>query len=170
MATVLFIIFILAIIHFAYENIIAPTLRIYQRNQLFELRDELRDIDFNTLNEQDKQIFEYVEVSLTSCIQNLPYANIYNFTQYKHEYDKNEVLRKSVREKAHKIQNCSVCKIKDIFNTSGEIIYRTIWINSGMLFLYFIPIAIVFLLFEYGTNFVKNIMLSAPNFTDEPIC
>lgn len=156
MATTLFIIFVLAIMHFAYENIIAPTLRIYQRNKLFVLRDKLRNIHFNALNKQDKQAFKYIENSLTNCIQNLPYVNISNFSRYKQEYKENEELRKSVDEKINKIENCSVTELKDIFNDSGEIIYHAIWINSGILFLYFIPIAIVVILLEYGINFVKK--------------
>lgn len=163
MATTLLIIFILAIIHFSYENIIAPTLRIYQRNKLFALRDELRNVDFYALNKQDKQAFEYVENSLTNCIQNLPYMNIYSFTRYKHEYAENEHLRNTVKEKIDKITNCSISEIKNVFNDAGEVVYHTIWINSGMWFLYLIPIALILILCEIGIKLVKKMIVSPLN-------
>ncbi|MCG7656725.1 hypothetical protein [Wielerella bovis] len=163
MANILLVIFILAMVHFAYENIIAPTLRIYQRNKLFVLRDKLRDIDFNSLSKQDKQVFKYIENSLTICIQNLPYANLYKFVKYNKEYHKNEKLRTLVEKRYNQIQDCNIVEIKEIFHKSGKVIYDAILINSGMWFMYLIPIVLVTVMFEYSIKFVKSMILSPMN-------
>lgn len=175
MSTVLFIIFLLAIVHFAYENIVAPTLRVYQRNKLFALRDQLRTIDFYSLSKTDKVAFECVEKSLTNCIQNLPYMNIYNFTRYKQEYEKNEKLREVVDCKINSISQCSVDELREIFNQSGKISYDAILINSGLLFLYLIPLALIAVLGEFGIKLVRDMIVTPPTlvsleYSDSPTC
>lgn len=171
----LFIICLLAILHFAYENIVAPTLRVYQRNKLFALRDELRTIDFYALSKTDKVAFECIEKSLTNCIQNLPYMNIYNFTRYKQEYEKNEKLREVVNSKINSISQCSVDELKDIFNQTGKISYDAILINSGVLFLYLIPLALIAVLGEFGIKLVRDMIVTPPTlvslkYNDSPTC
>lgn len=66
-------------------------------------------------------------------------------------------------------------KLKNIFNQSGKISYDAILINSGLLFLYLIPLALIAVLGEFGFKLVRDMMVTPPTlvsfeYSDPPTC
>lgn len=167
METMLLVILILSILHFAYESVIAPTLRVYQRNKLFILRDKIREIDFHALKGNDKYAYEYIEKGLNNTISNLSRLNLYSITKYIEKLEKDVNFKKEVENRAKKIIESSVSELKEIYEEAGQITFDTVCINSGAWFFYLVPIALVFYLFSKGLGMAKDLFVT-PNFqTDE---
>ena len=148
MEIVLLIILILSILHFIYEGIIAPTLRVYQRNKLFTLRDQLRNINCTQLKGNDKYAYEYIEKGLSNSIFNLSKLNLYSFSRYIGKFENDLNLQKEIAARSEKIKESSIEDLKYIYDEAGKITFDTICINSGAWFFYLVPIlfSVLFLL------------------------
>ena len=169
MENILLIIVILSIFHFIYEGIVAPTLRVYQRNKLFVLRDKLREIDYQELKGNDKYAYEYIERGLNNIISNLPKLNSYSFHRYIEKIEKDSKLKKEITTRSEKIKQTSIQDLKEIYEEAGKVTYDTVCINSGAWFIYLIPIVLSILFFSKGLRLAKDFFVTPNDQTEKSI-
>ncbi|HFC8519030.1 hypothetical protein [Neisseria wadsworthii] len=168
MENILLVIIILSVFHFIYEGIVTPTLRVYQRNKLFVLRDKLREIDYQKLRGNDKYAYEYIERGLNNIIFNLSKLNSYSFHKYIEKVEKDLELQKEIAARSEKIKQASIQDLKEIYEEAGKITYDTVCINSGAWFIYLIPIVLSILFFSKGLRLAKALFVT-PNCQTEEI-
>ncbi len=133
----------LAVWHFVYESIIAPCQRMKQRNKLFELRDKLRNVYIDGINEDDKQAFEVCQSGINNLLYTLPYISVASQLKLERMKEHDKELAERIDKAVSSVENCKNEEIIKIFNESANVIKDVLFINLGGWMIYLIPIVIL---------------------------
>ena len=142
MTELLFVISLAAIVHFIYESIAAPILRMYQHKRLSALMENLSELDFRSLGTAEKSVFLLTKETVSGCIRNLTRMDFSNYRHCQSEYRTDEELKEKVDCGLRAVSECGQEELRDIFDRCGEIFRAAVLINSGPLFLYGLPLFI----------------------------
>src|SRR5687767_577256 len=96
MAYLLAVLVLLSIIHFVYESIIAPSLRLSLRYKLFALRDEIRELKMAYGNLFADRHFHYMQDSLNALLSVLDRFDLAALIAVGRELKQDPELRKRV--------------------------------------------------------------------------
>ncbi len=149
---IIILILFISILHFIYDGIILPSIRQNNRNELFSLRDELRWLMIEGINEKDIPAFNLVHDSINSFSNRLPMLTISVQKTFQSDMENNARLREIIKKRRESIDNCSNNDIKRIVSDVNLILDKTYISNSGGWFIYLIPIAITTIVFEKITE------------------
>ena len=155
-----FIIFLIVIVsfHFIYDGIILPSIRLHLRNQLFIVRDELRDLRISgKVIKEDQGSFALVEISINTSLKNLHSFNFVNLNKALKAKDK-EIEEKSA-ENFECITNSKNKELHSIFIRVSEITFYAFVANMGGWLIYFLPIAVCINYFKKMKKVAKEILL-----------
>jgi hypothetical protein len=144
MSTFIIAIVVLAIIHFVYEGIVAPSIRMHLRNRLFTLRDEIRNLKIEGgISAGDETAFWFVHNGINHFLNRLPYLTVMRKVQLEAEYKTNKELREIVTERISVVRGCGNAEIVRIFDKTTFLIEEAFIVNMGGWFFYLVPIAVV---------------------------
>ena len=157
--TVLFFVFVgLVIFHFAWEGIIAPSLRIEIRYELFKVRDELRRLKISHGNEIDDELFIFLQNGINKGIRLLHDVTIETaYRAYK------EATPEELERVSRIAEDCPVDGVKEVYNRSGLYVGLAFLVNSGGWFAYLVPILIAFIGFTKVKKFTREIFNLSDN-------
>mgnify|MGYP003594425709 CR=1 FL=1 len=141
MTTLIIVISILALLHFIYEGMIAPSLRMHFRNKLFALRDEIRNLKIEGISEHDEEAFWFVHDGINHLLNRLPNLTIERQIRLEVEYKTNNDLRSIVEKRISIVKTCGNKEIIAIFDKTKSVIEEAFVVNMGGWFFYIIPIA-----------------------------
>jgi hypothetical protein len=149
MSTLIIILAALALYHFVYEAIVAPSIRLHLRNKLFVLRDEIRGLKASgNLEVEDGQAFWYVHDGINYFLDRLPSLTLASRSAVEAAYRNNQELRQLVAERKALLERCANPQIKDIFERTALVVEEAFIVNAGGWFVYLVPLAV--LLFTIG--------------------
>lgn len=151
----IFIFLGLTLLHFIYESIILPSVRLHLRYKLFCLRDELRLLKHDMQDEISDEIYRTVEVTINNAISILPYID---FVRLAMARNSGPDIKKKAEKKAHLVNSCKVDEVKRIFSRSLHIMFCAFLANIGAWFVYVVPIALVVACFQKIFSLVKEIV------------
>lgn len=139
----IFIIFLtlISIAHFVYESIIAPSLRMHLRNQLFELRDEIRAIKAKGVEAADEEAFWYAHDGINTLLDRLSWLTLHARVSAMHAYKEKTELQDLVKKRKELLEHCKDSRINDIFLKTSGIVESAFNVNMGAWGLYLIPLA-----------------------------
>ncbi len=157
MATLIFILMLLAVYHFVYESIIAPSLRLGLRYQFFNLRDQIRMLKAENGANFPKDVFYLMEEFINSSLKHLHHYNFSLLLEAKKEFESDPKLKEKINKKINTINSCKIGEVKDIFKQTLQLTTRAFLINIGSWFIYLIPLAILYLAFSKLKNILLNI-------------
>src|SRR6266542_6528845 len=154
------ILFWLAILHFIYEGIILPSIRLNLRYKLFVLRDELRSLRHDKGGDISTEIYNAQEVIINNAISVLPYVD---FIRIAAAREAGPELKKKAEERESLINSCNVKEVKDIYSKTMHIVFCAFISNIGSWFIYIVPVAIVVGFFQKIFSLVKDIVSLSEN-------
>jgi hypothetical protein len=134
---------ILAVIHFIYESIIAPSLRLSIRYELFCLRDQLRQLKIEHGDELDDKHFCYLQDSINTIISALPRIEIVAIAHMKTVLENDDELRNRLNVRQEILDDCIIPEMTEIRRKSIALSIRALGVNGGMWSVYIIPIMAV---------------------------
>lgn len=134
---------LLSIIHLIYESVIAPSLRLKLRFDLFALRDEVRSLKVEHGDMLRDRHFKYLEDSINSTILMLPRFELSVIRKINEELKKDKELDARVQERMRVLDDCNISRIAEIRKKSLDLANKSFVINSGMLFMYLLPFALL---------------------------
>ncbi|TYL43479.1 hypothetical protein [Dickeya sp. ws52] len=144
MLTVLFYVLLgLAAAHFVYERILLPSVRLHYRNQLFELRDRVRDVMISNKSAADNQAATLVHDALNNAINRLHMMTLHNRYKAQRYMDANPNIRARIKKEIALFEKCNNQVINDTIRQSADILNKVLLFNSLMLIMYLLPIALV---------------------------
>ncbi len=163
-----FIIFLalLAAIHFIFEAIIAPSLRMVLRNKLFKLRDEIRRLKIDGLDKQDEEAFWYIHDGINYFINRLPYLTVQNQANAIVAYKKDPALRERVDARMKMMEQCNNKQLKAVFSKTTLVVEEAFLANMGGWFFYILPIAMVLAAIGTLKRIASSIILAPTRDTD----
>ncbi len=174
---IIILILFISILHFIYDGIILPSIRQNNRNELFSLRDELRWLMIEGINEKDILAFNLVHEAINSFSNRLPMLTISVQKSFQSDVENNVKLREIIQKRRDIINNCSNDEIKRIVGNVNLILEKTYISNSGGWFLYLVPIAITAVIFEKITEINAQLTMAPSQevhrvipHTDNSIC
>ncbi len=149
----------LALCHFVYESIIAPSLRLKLRFELFKLRDDLRTLKNEYGSDLDDRHFHYLQDSLNVLIRFLPRFEIGNLALAASQINNDPQLKKRMEARAKILDDCQIAQATNIRNKSIEIAARAVRVNGGAWGFYVVPIALTFAVYKSVNEKVRAIIL-----------
>lgn len=157
MPTVLFFVLLgMATAHFIYERILLPSIRLYYRNKLFELRDKVRNELIDNPEPASVDSAKLVHEVLNNAINRLHLMTIQNQYRARKRLYKDESLQSKVKKEVEIINNSNNKVITGAIRESAEILNKVMFFNSFMLFLYALPIFISVVLIAKIASSVAN--------------
>jgi len=132
----------LVLLHFVYEGIIAPSLRLNLRFRLFQLRDELRMLKIRHGSDFDDKHFHYLQDGVNNLLSGLPRIDITLLVRVMNEIASDKQLKQRMDARAKILDDCKLDDARRLRKQSIEIVERALTINSGAWVLYVLPIAL----------------------------
>ena len=158
MVTTFGIFFSLALFHFIYQSVISPTLRLYIRCKLFELRDELRRLKLNRGENVDDNLLGDIQESINLNLENLAFVDLSLIYETQKYLEKDTNLAKKVETRKKLLEHSDNKELKEIYKKNVELLAVTMLINSGGWVIYVIPVLIIAFTFSYIKNLVKKLV------------
>ena len=137
---------ILAFLHFIWDGLIAPVLRLRIRFELFEIRDKIRSEKI--VNMADPDSLEFFERAINSAIY-----IVHNFGLIDYLIMTMAFKKESVSEELNSIEMPD-CLVDDM-SKAQSLVNSALGVNSLMLFFYLVPVLLYF--FVQLGNFKKLI-------------
>jgi hypothetical protein len=131
---------IAAIFHFVYEAIIAPSLRLKIRFELFALRDKLRELKINHGDTLDNKHFKHLQDSINSIILMLPRFDVGMLTTMERELDRNNDLKLKLNERIKILDDCNIPEAMEIRTKSLNLAHQAFFVNIGGFVLLILPL------------------------------
>lgn len=155
MTTLFYILLILAIWHFFYENAIAPSLRYGLKYKFFSLRDDLRKVKINSeLSKKDKKIIEILDRTICHMIHSINFITLSNHFKLKEEIKKNIQIKVNIDKTKNLIRTSENTDVNRISSQIKKIAAQSLFINTGSWIIYLIiPIIVL----AIGLIFTKKI-------------
>jgi hypothetical protein len=116
MATLIVILFILAIWHLVIESIIMPSVRFSLRCKLFALRDDLRKSRHELRETASENVISGLDHSITTTIRVLPHINFSLLTELQNAIKADDNLNQKVKERIKALDSCKNDEIQRIAN------------------------------------------------------
>lgn len=138
MTTVFFIFVGLAIFHFFWEGIIAPSVRMEIRYKLFKMRDSIRMLKMQYGEEFDDELFYSLQRMLNHQIALLHHATIMDFYRIYKNTDPHK-LEINVERQEKLIQDCPISEVQEIWKKTIATALLALIVNSGGWLVYIIP-------------------------------
>jgi hypothetical protein len=161
MATWIIILIGLALIHFVYEGILLPSIRLGLRDRLFHLRDELRALKIRQPEKFDGAAFDIVHDGINNYLNRLPQLTISFQNQFRRFFDANESFREQLKARRQIVDASPNEELKQIVKRADAVLQEALIANSAAWFVYLIPI-IVFAVTLHATTSQVKALLSVP--------
>jgi len=157
--TILFLIVcMLALFHFYYQSVVAPTLILFLRFRLFALRDELRGIMIEEAPDVPSALY-VVENSINTAIRILHSVTISGLLYADSQIRNHVELQRRIEERNDLIANCQIPKVKEIERQASTLVAGAFLANSGGWFIYLLPIALTWASFSGLFQLLKRILV-----------
>lgn len=135
--------FFLALAHFVYESILAPSWRLTLRYRLFALQDEVSMLKDAGHDLVDDEHYAYLQDSISTMIAMLHRYDIATVAATELRYRRDPEFRRRVDMRATILDGCGSPQAQSIRCRSVELIARALAVNSGMLCAPLYPLALM---------------------------
>jgi len=133
MITLLETMFILALAHYVYESILAPSWRLSLRYKLFALRDEARALKGDCQGLFEDAHYACLQDCINTMIASLHRYDVAAIVAAEFRYRKDSEFRRSIDMRDAILGSCDNPRAQSIRRRSVGLIARAVAVNSGML-------------------------------------
>jgi hypothetical protein len=134
---------IVCVVHFIYQSIILPSVRQSARDELFELRDELRTRLIEVQNESNKNTllaFKEIDDGINRSLNRLHLLNFSSFVKLTFDAEKSPEKYEKIREKTTAILDNSEDEMpKHVYAEVNKVLHHVFSMNSLMMIVYLLP-------------------------------
>ncbi|HRL97833.1 MAG TPA: hypothetical protein PLE22_00125 [Acidovorax sp.] len=160
MTTFIILLSVIAIVHFVYESIIAPSLRMHLRNKLFELRDEVRAVRVEGVDPDDEKAYWYTHDGINNLLDRLSWMTLHARVTATMAYAQDADLQKLVEERKAMLDQCKNRRIHKIFDKTSLVVEEAFVVNMGAWAIYVVPIGVFFSSLGQLKKLVSNLILT----------
>jgi hypothetical protein len=143
MVTIFFILVALAVFHFIYEGILAPSYKFTARLKLFRLRDELRLIKIENPETLTDELFSEIQETLNRQIHYFDRFNVVNVIRAYKSIKGDAELDQRVWIFNEWLKDCPIPEVREIHTKSMALFWETVAINNGGLIAISLPIFVI---------------------------
>jgi len=137
MTTAIFILLALAVFHFVYESIVAPSLRLSLRLRLFVLRDEVEQlktecVDSESVDSKKGSYYEFLQDSINGLISRLHRVDVASLLGVEFQCRKDPDFLAQAQKRARILDDCPVPRVREIRKQTLRIAGEALIINSAV--------------------------------------
>lgn len=158
----------LAVGHWIYEGIIAPTLRTQVDNELFELRDRLRSIKINEGEKCNEDAYDIVDTGINRYIGRTEIVTI-SFTVWLKRMQRNPEFLADLKERQRLLKECETAEIMECAERGQALVERALIVNTIPFALQLLPIAAIATMTSVMHRQGRRLFASGTSRTDELI-
>lgn len=162
MTTLIIVLTLFALWHFVYESILLPSIRQHLRNDLFVIRDELRQHRQNNPGINMKA-FNNLSDGINSYLTRLPLISIGLLARVSKKLKDEPELVEQLKEKERFFIEHSDEKMREIRARANKVLDNTMLANMGAWFAYAVPIVLVVMCFKFMHTLSKQIFMMSPH-------
>lgn len=140
------VLFVLCMVHYVYQAIILPSFRQSARDELFVLRDRLRDRLIEVQDGADKKTlraFKEVDDGINRSLNRLHLLTFTNFIRASISSDESKKHDASFKKFHSLLENSQDETPKEIYIEVGKVLHNVLSVNSLMFLMYLLPIVII---------------------------
>lgn len=160
MALIIIAIGVLALAHFLYESVIAPSWRFRIRLEMFALRDRIRDLKIESPESFDDEAFEFIESSISTAVSLCSSVSFMMIARANREFAQNAAAARQAEERARRIVNCGNEEAVQAWNTMRRLVLKALVVNHAMFLVWLVPIAFGALLIGRISQSIVQILAS----------
>jgi hypothetical protein len=139
MSYVIFGLAVLALFHFIYESILAPSFRMKLHFELCALRDELRRLNWTRGQELTRGTYAYLDEALVCLDSMLHRFDVGTLTAVRRALTRDPGLKREIEERAKALEACPMIEAIEIRERLVRIATRALLINHGAWCIYVLP-------------------------------
>lgn len=150
LVTLFFLLCFLCVVHFIYDRIILPEIRLYYRSELFILRDKVRNIllDKDSCHE-DFQAAKILHEALNNSINRLHQLTLSNRVATIRAISSNKNIKDRLLKHVNLIKSSKNRELSRYLDDACNIT-RNMYVYNSLLFLiYFYPVYLILLIIKY---------------------
>lgn len=147
MSYAILIVLVLALLHFIYDGIVLPSIRLNLRNKLFKLRDDLRNHRIEN-PDIDDNAFRLMDDGINSVLSRLSQFTISLQMEMEKELKESPELQEYIDQRISIIRNSDDIVLKAIHKKTNIVLEHAFIANTGAWFFYLLPIVLVVLFFK----------------------
>jgi hypothetical protein len=158
MSYVLFGLVVLALLHFVYESILAPSFRMKLHFELDALREELRRSKENRgqeLTPGDYANLDEAAVCLDSMLHRFDLGTL---SAVRQALTRDPELRREVAQRRKALDGCSRAEVIEIRERLVDIASRALLVNHGAWCIYIVPAVLGCLCFESARAQIRSVV------------
>ena len=133
---------LLAVAHFVYESIIAPSIRLVITAELIMMKDELEDLRKKEKGKLDDEHYRHLRDSINGLSNRIYSLELMVVTKILSEIEKDRDLKARIKAKSKILDDCVVKEARDMRHKIISLVDSALRTNSGGWLLYLVPIAI----------------------------
>lgn len=161
MAIMLVISIALVVWHFVYDGILAPAFRQQLRNELFCLRDQLRNLRIKSeIETRELEGFEFVHTGINVFITSLSDLNLTAPFELNREMRRDEHLKKKIFDRLELVNSCPNSEVQKIFKDTVTVVVRGFLINMGAWLIYVAPVLVVLICFKKIKDLMSELIVA----------
>lgn len=144
-----------AFLHFIYEGIVAPSIRTKLRNDMFELRDELRNLHISKDDRCSREAFEIAHTGVNQYLDRLHAVTISFMRRFREAY-KDADFRADVERRQMVLNSCESTELRKIVASANSRIELALFANSAGWLIYLVPVALLGICIKAITRWVHR--------------
>jgi hypothetical protein len=147
---------LLALLHFVYESILAPSFRMKLHFELQALRDDLRRLQLTSGPSPSDENFRYLDESLDALTLMLHRFDTGTLAAVGREMRRNPDLRGRVERRRRMLNECDVHEVVRARQQIVRIATRALLVNHGAWCIYIVPVAFGY----FGLRNVRRLIVA----------
>ena len=148
---------VLVTLHFVYEGILVPSLRLKIRYDLFALRDHVRWREIQVAGDIDHRVFAYLESHLSAGIALIPRVNAWSMFAFSRDIRGRRKAKELHGQHMDFIVKAGDQELVRIDKAISLLLFRALLVNSGAWFFYLLPIPLVLLTWRFLVYLVGRV-------------
>lgn len=132
---------ILALFHFIYESILAPSFRMKLRFDLEALRRRLFRLQTVNADSRNEGHFQYLDDSSSALLEMLHRFDAGTLVAVTQEMRRNTALRRQVDLRVQELDACASPEVRAVWRDIRSVATRALLVNHGGWFIYVLPLA-----------------------------
>lgn len=141
----------IAVWHFVYEAIIAPSLRMVLRHKMFRLRDQVRRLRAESPDEVSEEVFDVMQGLINNGITLVHQINFVVLFRVKNS----EPIDSLIERRNQLIKDCPKEEIHEIRKSVANLLAVAFGINHGGWAIYIVPVLVISLFANTIWNGIK---------------
>ncbi len=151
---------VFSVLHFIYEGVIAPSLRMHFRYRLFAIRDELRNELTSFPQHLHDEAYSELQEGINRAIAAMAQVHVSTIIRGRRWLKNNPQAAKEIENRRKRMNRCADPTFKRLREQFSSMFVWVLLVNSGGLFFWIVPPIVAILSFHRVRRLLVNVVFT----------